>query len=200
MNEDREIPAAVTAWLRDKRIPLGTDELTQTTTQIWAEWDSFRGVLYLGWWGELECPRCVEDERRHWRPLVPPVSGSWSWEHRCGQWWEPDWTAVRMPPGFSDEVIRDALDVALGSLHGVQDRKVERITVGLMHVLHSFLSTSEEQRAAAPKGSDTEPGVWHNGTEWEVWLYDPRDGESTITVTESDITKVAARGRVEQAE
>lgn len=190
-----DMPAVIGDWLRDHSIALDPDP--NQRDGIWAEWDSRRGQLHMGWWESYECPRCNQTDRPVRYLVVAPGFDDNNWQHGCGHWWHPVREYITVTATDTDEGIQSDLDTLLAAMRQEQQEAATEIRVGLVDDLRNFLDEhqTEGDRQGAAYGSQTEPGVWRPaGGEWEAWEYDPRSVGDTITVTESDLEPVKVDG------
>jgi hypothetical protein len=186
------VPDVILEWLQANRIPLAPE---QRDTSIWAEWDPIDRLLHLGWWGETVCENCGQSDRPERSLIVPRGFTDNNWQHGCGVWWRP-YEGVAVVPAdvnLSSSAVRAELvvhlDEELADMRRAQDDVVDMMRKALAKELAAFLHTytDDEDRAEQARGSEIQPGIWRNDSgRWEIWVYDPRADEDTITVDEDD--------------
>lgn len=187
MDETQMFPV-IADWLREHSIKLDPDVYERDG--IWAEWDAGRSRLHMGWWDTEQCPQCNQTDRPELPLVVAPGFGDNNRQHGCGFWWSPVREYITVTRDDTDESIQGKLETLLAAMREEQQIAAAAILAGVVKELRAFLAkyATEDERAEAAYGSETEPGVWRpDGGEWEAWGYDPRSTGDTITVAESDL-------------
>lgn len=116
------------------------------------------------------------------------VQAEWSMQHGCGTWAPPIvWTTwCADDDTFDPEALVAELRALAADAQKDRNLATER---RLRRDLAEFLAA----RIWEPTGSETEPGIYHNGNQWVAWDYDIRPAIDntwdTLDVTESDLNK-----------
>lgn len=182
-----QFPDGLLDWLRQHPIDLDPDDRSYT---IWAEWDSARSELHLGFWARPVCPRCGQHDQPQQSLIVPRGFVDNNWQHGCGYWWRPVDIAANLADKSKSDVTA-LLNEALAGIRGMQDAAREQVRRDLLIDLRMVLSWPVEARARLSRATETEPGVWIHEGKWEAWAYDPVMLGETITVTEDDLEDTA---------
>jgi hypothetical protein len=134
------------------------------------------------------CPRCQQQI-----PVTADVPAAlstdgtvepFSQQHGCGEWNDVAWLDV----AADEEAITRAAQRLAGELTADRDTRRASIAGSLRRDLQcALIDLTDDPDTDVATGSDAEPGIYHDGTQWVAWAYGPDGAEDVIQVAEEDL-------------